>query len=25
MPLIGSWFKSKATIEQAEPAPPPGP
>jgi regulator of sigma E protease len=21
MPLIGSWFKSKTTIEQAEPAP----
>lgn len=24
MPLIGSWFKSKATIEQAEPGPAPG-
>jgi len=24
MPLIGSWFKSKAQIEQAEPAPAPG-
>ncbi|HEY9174375.1 MAG TPA: RIP metalloprotease RseP [Verrucomicrobiae bacterium] len=24
MPLIGSWFKSKTTIEQAEPAPVPG-
>ncbi len=24
MPLIGSWFKSKTTIEQAEPTPAPG-
>jgi regulator of sigma E protease len=24
MPLIGSWFKSKTTIEQAEPTSPPG-
>jgi len=24
MPLIGSWFKSKATIEQPEAAPAPG-
>jgi regulator of sigma E protease len=24
MPLIGSWFKSNVTIEQAEPATPPG-
>jgi hypothetical protein len=23
MPLIGSWFKSKTTIEQAEPPPAP--